>query len=294
MYIFVVVIVGATRGRGRARGSCAKHAETPKPGKSGYTGSTTSTPSWVAQENLSSFHDDIPASARLQCAEQDVLWVNNKGDKKPQQVLGEKVLLRQQPVAPPVQPEILLLTDQMLAQYQSNDKYIKCCAMIRYSLKDFTNDIKEAMLQIDYKYIVVFLGTMQIAEYEHHRVAKQVHEFMTVVSQITPQTLVLFSGLIPRPLDHPRSRRVCINYSSTYNLVAEELRRKRSWNCVAMTVFEEFCDRQGAIVLVKDRFLDTLTLTQAGIRVLRAAWLRKLGYFPRKASELGQENGMNI
>ena len=113
-------------------------------------------------DELENFHDSIPHSARL--PDQDVLWVNSKGQTKQRQVIGDRILLRQQPAAPPPEPEILLFTDQVLIQFQTLDKYIKCVAMIGYTIKDFANDIRESMFDIKYKYVVVHMETLQLGQ----------------------------------------------------------------------------------------------------------------------------------
>ena len=242
-----------------------------KPGKLGTSGSSTSTAS-PARPVLKSFHDNILETAKLPI--QEVLWVNNKGmQKTSQQVVGDKVLLRQQPAAPLVQPEVLLLTDQTLEQFQSPDKYIKCLAMSGFAMEDFTNDIKDGMLDIDYKYIIIHLGTLQIAQYSHKYVQSIVTDIITVMSEISPNTLVMLLGLVLQPLDHHRSKNLCNSYTKSYITVTEELRKNKGWNCVALNMFNEFVDVQGEIVQVQERFYDGLFLTLVGIKVLRAAWL---------------------
>ena len=258
-----------------------KKGSGPKPGGLSSTGSVTSTQS-SGSSVLMSFHENIPASAKLPCA-QEVLWVNQKGQSKPRQVVGDKVLLRQQPAAPPPEPEVLVLSDQMLAQFQNPDKYLRCHIMPGYTIKDYTNDIHDSMTEINFKYIIVFLGTMHVAMFQQKAVAKQITEFVKVVNEITPNTLIMFSGLVPRPLDHPESRMICHDYTRTYIKVTEELRMKNNWNCVALSVYDEFLNQQGDIDNPMDHFLEGLYLTKSGIHVLRAAWLRRLGYFPQKA-----------
>ena len=106
---------------------------------------------------------------------------------------------------------------------------------------------------------------------------------MKVVSQISPNSLVVFSGLVPRPMDYPSSKVRCENYRSI-QLATEELCREKGWNCTAVLVFNEFIDRNGNITESMKHFVEGLYLTQAGIRKLRAIWLRHLGYFPKKAT----------
>ena len=91
------------------------------------------------------------------------------------------------------------------------------------------------------------------------------------------------------PMDHPRLRVACLNYTKTLGTTVQELRSQNGWNCVAINVYEEFLDKQGRVAQPKERFHEGIFLRPAGICILRAAWLRKLGYFPQKASQLGLE-----
>ena len=61
----------------------------------------------------------------------------------------------------------------------------------------------------------------------------------------------------------------------------QELSRKNKWNCAYVSVFNEFI-MDGSIKASEDNFEEGLYLTKAGIRVLRTAWLRHLGFFPKK------------
>ena len=105
---------------------------------------------------------------------------------------------------------------------------------------------------------------------------------LPLVSIVSQNTLVVFSGLVPRPVDFPSSRMHCENYSRAYHLSAQDLCKKRGWNCASVSVFNEFLDKWGRILEPNIEFQDGLYLTVTGIRRLRSAWLRHLGYFPKK------------
>ena len=181
--------------------------------------------SMITYRNLLGFHN------RRSCG------VNNKGRTAPCEVVGQKVLIRQQPPGPPEEPEILLLTDQMMEKFATDDKYIKALVMIGYGLQDFTNDIRDSAIDVKFPYVLVFLRTLQLAHFDSRRIHRQVTDFMTVLNQITPNTLVLFSGLVPRPVDHPSSKIRCENYTRAYQLATQELCRDRGWNCTTVAVF---------------------------------------------------------
>ena len=237
--------------------------EKPKPGRPGSRGSTiliqSSLESPVGRENL----ENIPVAARMLEPAQP-LWTNNRGQVQQRQVVGDKVLIRQQPAAPPASPEILLLSDQMLSNFQHNDKYMKCLSMVGYTLKDYANGIKDQMIDVNYLYVLCFIGIMQLGLFDPKVVQKQAAELVKVINHITPNTMVVFSGLIPRPLDHQRSRVRCQNYSKMYVNMAEEL-RKKGYNCVAIPVFHEFLDGQGNIVNMEHYFVDNIFLSPTGI-----------------------------
>ena len=253
-----------------------------RPGSRGTTISVSSSP---PKGELTQFHDSIPAAARLPPDDDDVMWVNNKGEVKQRQVIGSRVLIRQQPAAPPSVPEILVLTDQMLKRFQRPDRYMKCICMSGYALKDFTNNIKDSMFDVSYPYIMIFLGSMQLGLYELKKLQKDVGEFAAIVTEVTPNTMMILSGLVPRPMDFEKSAPRCRTYSRSYQDITRQLCNTNGYNITAVSVFEEFLDENKRVKDVEANFEEGIYLTVAGIRLLRAAWLRFLGYFPKKAGK---------
>ena len=228
-----------------------------------------------------SFHEAIPDEARLNETQDQVVWMNNKGQHKQREVVGDRVYIRQQPPLPPKQPEILLLADQMLEGFQVPDKYFHINIMVGYSLQDFINDMRDSAFDHRYPYIMVFLGSLQLGRFDSRAVHRQVAEFMKIVDKVTPNSLVLFSGLVPRPVDFPKSKIPCENYTRVYSVATQDL-AKKVWKCSTIPVFEEFINKKGLVEDPLQNFDDGLYLTNMGMRKLCAAWLRHLGYFPKK------------
>ena len=57
----------------------------------------------------------LPYTARLKEDNLEIMWVKNKKKMRQRQVIGDQV---QQPSGPPVKPEVLVLTNQMLDHTQ--------------------------------------------------------------------------------------------------------------------------------------------------------------------------------
>ena len=282
----VITFEKTARGRGRARGGAKSKVSKTGPSSHGSHGSVMSVQSLQDHSQaMVSFHDSIPASAKLPCTSQsETVWVNNKGQVKDNRVvLGDRVLIRQQPVSPPPVPQILVLSDQMLSEFQSPDRYIVCTVMSGYTLKDYANDIRDSALDLNYPYIIIYLGTMQLGIFKSAATAKDLKELIVAISNFSPKSMIVVSGLVPRPLDYPRSAAVSQKMSKLYQNTVQELRDSHGKNCSFVSVFAEFLDDAGNIKNQPESFKDGLYLTMGGIRVLRAAWLRFLGYFPKKA-----------
>ena len=144
--------------------------------------------------------------------------------------------------------------------------------MTGYTLKDYMNDIKDQMIDVKYPYVLFFIGSMQLGLFDPKVITKQVSELVKVIHQFSKNTMVVFSGLVPRPMDHFRSHLRCRNYSKLYEDAAQDL-RKKGYNCVAVMVFDEFLDSNGNIVNAGANFKEDIFLTITGIGILRAAWL---------------------
>ena len=106
--------------------------------------------SQVANSGADSAVMSLLVSARVPCGEkQNTLWVK-KGHTRERQVIGEKVLIRQQSAQPPAQQQILVLGYQLLTRFTMNDKYIKCLSMVGYDVKMYTSDIELELIDINF------------------------------------------------------------------------------------------------------------------------------------------------
>ena len=127
--------------------------------------------------------------------------------EKEQQVVGNKVVIQQQLVAVPPRPQVVVLADQMLERFQRLDKYMNVVAMVGHSISDY---IQDELIDLNYPYIIIFLGTMQLEVFDSSNTH---HEVRTLVEEIQKQassSMIIFSGLVPHPLDPPPH---CENYS---------------------------------------------------------------------------------
>ena len=282
---FTEISFKENRSCGRVKWSRGRRGRRTSSGSSTYS---PSLPRQCGEEQAmvkSSPHSLIPSSARLRTT--GVTWTNQHGHQLPdREVIGDRVLIRQQPAQPPRQPQILILTDQMLEKFLNEDKYFKCLAMFGYTLADYTRDVKDELIDLNFPYIIIFLGSMQLGLFESLAVYKQVSELLKAINQVNSNSHVLITGLVPQPMDYPKSRKTCENYNSSYRAITHELRRKFNYNVGFKDVFLEFLTLDGRIVNPKDNFVDDIFLSVTGARRLRAVWLRHLGFFPKKAAEV--------
>ena len=230
-------------------------------------------------------YGNIPEMARLPCRQDDdAPWINNWDDVLPErQVIGDKVLIRQQLGTPQSALQILLLSDQMMQEFQSPDKYINCTLMMGYTIHNFMQDIIDGLIEVNYEYVILYMGTLQLARFEAKQLHQDVEDFAQAVHHRSPNTHLVLSGMVPCPVDFPRSDVRCSNFNRALQLAADRLRKERGYNCSAVMVYNEFLNKEYAIKEPTKNFTDELYLTVHGIRILRAAWLRHLGFFPRKA-----------
>ena len=226
----------------------------------------------------------IPFAARIPVDDQEcnTLWVNQHSQVRPRQVIGSKVLIRQQPPVPPKSPEILLLSDEVMCKFVAPDKYIKCIAMFGYSLRNYAQDIADKLIDVQYPYIIIHLGTMQLGVFQLQALQKDLQELMETVTQINDKSLVVFSGILPRPLDHHRSRNRCVSYNKALRNTVDQLRKDNGWNCTMVDGFQAFLQEDGKISDPSVNFHEDLYLSEAGIRIIRAEWLRYLDISLRK------------
>ena len=254
------------------------------------SGSGSSTSAWRRSDSSSGSQSSemVPSAALLPDSEQPAkVWTNQHGRTLPErEVVGHKVLIRQQPAAPPRQPQVLILTDQMLERFPQPDKYFKLLSMFGYSIQDYTVDVRDELIDLTYEYVIVFLGTMQLGLFDSLKNYEAVSALVTAINRITPNSHVLVTGLVPRPMDYPHSRKRCENVNNSYCLIVQELHRKHAFNVGYLDVFLEFIELDGCITEPRHLFVEDIFLSEAGAHKLRAIWLHHLGFFPKKAVEL--------
>ena len=175
----------------------------------------------------------------------------------------KKVVIRQQPAAPPVMPQILVLSDQMLSNFQHPDKYIKCLAMSGYSMRNYVSDVQDQLIDLNYEHVVIYLGTMQLGVFDAQLLCKDVIDLMQAIRQFNDNAMVTFVGIVPRPMDYQRSKVRCATFNKTLLMVTEEIRKKRNWNVGMLDVLQEFLDRAGGI-RNEQFYVDQLYLSVAG------------------------------
>ena len=163
--------------------------------------------------------------------------------------------MRQQPLCPPPVPQVLVLSDQMLQAFPEPDKYIKCLAKSGYAIVDYTREIQEGGIEMDFPYVVIFLGTMQLGDFNGIQNYKHGEELVRTIVEFNANVHVMISGLVPRPMDHEQSRKRCQDVDGSYRLIAQELRCKFGWNVGFKSVYLEFLTLEGRIKDVENNFI---------------------------------------
>ena len=209
--------------------------------------------------------------------QEQTLRVNNKGDTYPhREVVGQKVYIRQQPAALPPQPQVQVLTDQVFQAVNRPDKYSSYMIMMGYSMDTYTKDVMDGFVNLEFPYVIVFLGTMQIGVFEPIRFASEVDGLINAITEVNPNCHVVFSGLAPRPVDDVRSRDRLNRMTSVLAKQVEQARKQRGCNCGFVNIMDNLLDEAGAIKQPQVNFTEQLYLSTSGTRIIRAAWLRHL------------------
>ena len=127
---------------------------------------------------------------------------------------------------------------------------------------------------------------MQIRLFDAVTVYEQVSDLVSTITSINKDTQIIITGLVPRPMDYPGLHKMCKNYNAAYRNIVQELKRKQRLNVDFVDVFYEFLELNGTLKQLKRNFVEEIFLSAQGCRMLRAIWLRHLGFFPKKAVEV--------
>ena len=269
------------RGRGCGRGSRRKQQKQQKRGSGGLNTSLTPTPGRKQYQVL--YPQSVPFVAQLLVDTQQSWDATRAGPRPSRQVVGDKVVITQEVATCLSSPQVLVLTDQLMEAVAHPDRYLHVLVMVGYSFTDYLRDLQDELIDLNFKHIMFFLGSMQLGVLDYKMIQHQVHDLMTVIRQQAKDVTVTFFGLVPCPIDYPRSQQKCQSVTKSFFAVTDEFRDTKGWKCYAVDVFDEFLEADLLIKNVNDNFIDDIYLSPSGIRILHAAWLRYLGYFPAKA-----------
>ena len=158
--------------------------------------------------------------------------------------------------------------------------------MFWYTLQDYVRDIDDDLIELTFPYIIVFLGSMQLGLFDSITNYQHVAKLLQAINNKNSKSHVLISGLVPRPMDYPDSRKQCENFNSSYRAVMKELVHKYNYNLGYIDVFLDFLALDGKIIDPHKNFVEEVFLSETGARFLRKLWLRHLGYFPKMAVQV--------
>ena len=128
----------------------------------------------------------------------------------------------------------------MLDKFPQPDRYIKLLAMFGYTFNDYARDVSDELIDLNYPYIIVHLGTLQIGLFEAVKNYEMVLKLGAEISAVNSCAHLVISGLLLRPMDYPQSRCRCEMYNTSFKMVVQEIRRKKSANIGFMDPFLEF------------------------------------------------------
>ena len=220
---------------------------------------------------------EIPSTAQLKPA-----MMTSAAQATPSSAGMFRINVKEQSSGPPSMPEVLVLSDKMLQNFMSPDKYISCVSKQGYTLRDYIRHITAGGFYLNYKYIIIFMGTLQLGVFDAAQNYQQVTDLVEQITARNAQALICISGLVPRPMDFPTSAQMCDEVNKSFWFSVDAL-CKKNYNVCYMPVFHEFLDMNQNILDPVGNFVEGLFLSTSGIRVLRAVWLRFLGYFPKKS-----------
>ena len=221
-----------------------------------------------------------PVKAQLQFGE---IESYHSGGSVSSGVADSRVQVREQYENPPAKPTVLVLLDEMMESFHPPDRYMQCYAMVGYDMIQYAADIREGMIDISsYSYIIVFLGNMSLDGFDSRRCHKEISDLVEAITAVNVECYILISGLVPRPVDWPRSRLKAQNYSRALQLAAESL-HKSGYNTAFVQVFNLFLSKDLQLCNVHINYVEQMYLSGQGIRIVRAQWLCHLGFFPPKA-----------
>ena len=139
------------------------------------------------------------------------------------QVLGEADVLQSNNRKQPSKLEIMVLSDQMMKEFRSLDKYMVCHAMRGYDWNNFRMDIEDDLIDVSTPHVIIFLGTMQLSIFEAQRVHNEIRKLLEAFYHKKTNINILISGLVPRPMDYQQSCKKCESVNMSLRLISHDL-----------------------------------------------------------------------
>ena len=191
--------------------------------------------------------------------------------------------IKDRATGPPPFPEVLVLSDRMMEHFQCPDKYITCISKTHHTIREYCQDIAMGTVYLNYKYIVLFVGTLHLGVIDPDTTLADTKWFIQEVSAQNPAALMCISAVVPRPMDYPASRDSSDEFNRALWTAVDDM-KKRGHNVCFIPSYNEFLDENQNVIEPITNFVEGLFLSKAGTRFIRAAWLRFLGYFPKKTN----------
>ena len=80
--------------------------------------------------------------------------------------------------------------------------------MIGYDVASFARDIEDGLIEVSFPYIIVCVGSLNVKSYQVDVLHASMKRLVEAVNTVSENSLVIFSGVIPRPLEYQEMRKI--------------------------------------------------------------------------------------
>lgn len=179
--------------------------------------------------------------------------------------------------APALMRPVLLIGDSMAQCIPSTDSTFMPVTKDGYQYQQITDDINKGLIEVQYKFIIIWAGAHSIHQVKLSEVPAQLKALINAIRSRNSTAQVFISSLLPKPRENHIAEDAIIAYNRGIK-TAVTFVTQQGGKVHYLPSHSLFLDQDRVIVRpIMDNFEDGFHLNIHGAHRLRRFWLQQLG-----------------
>lgn len=176
-----------------------------------------------------------------------------------------------------VRKQVLVIGDSMVRCLPASDAIFKMVVRDDYQFSTIAQDIVAGVIDIQYKFIIVWAGAHAIHRIDLTDVPAQLKSLVNIIRNRNPTVRIFISALLPKPREYHITETMMIAFNRGIKAAINYI-RQQGFDIQYLQSHLLFLDSNRTILRpIIDAFDDGFHLNVHGAHRLRKFWLQQLG-----------------